>query len=51
MSHAAAPDLPGLLRRGDVVVANDAATIPASLAGVLIYAGLKLIKPSASGSS
>jgi len=31
--HGVAPDLPRLVRAGDVVVANDAATLPASLAG------------------
>ena len=34
LAHRAAADLPCLLRRGDLVVANDAATIPASLHGV-----------------
>ena len=34
IAHRAAADLPTLLRRGDLVVANDAATIPASLYGV-----------------
>jgi S-adenosylmethionine:tRNA ribosyltransferase-isomerase len=33
MSHHAARDLPALVRAGDVVVANDAATLPASLTG------------------
>jgi S-adenosylmethionine:tRNA ribosyltransferase-isomerase len=31
--HRSARDLPALVRRGDVVVANDAATLPASLTG------------------
>ena len=31
--HRVARDLPRLVRAGDVVVANDAATLPASLAG------------------
>jgi S-adenosylmethionine:tRNA ribosyltransferase-isomerase len=33
LSHHAARDLPALVRPGDVVVANDAATLPASLTG------------------
>ena len=33
ISHHLASDLPSLLQRGDLVVANDAATIPASLHG------------------
>ena len=33
IAHRAARDLPGLVRAGDVVVANDAATLPASLTG------------------
>jgi S-adenosylmethionine:tRNA ribosyltransferase-isomerase len=33
LSHHAARDLPALVRAGDVVVANDAATLPASLTG------------------
>ena len=32
-------DLPSLLRRGDLVVANDAATLPASLSGVHVPSG------------
>ena len=32
--HAPRTALPGLLRRGDLVVANDAATLPASLRGI-----------------
>jgi S-adenosylmethionine:tRNA ribosyltransferase-isomerase len=34
VAHRRARDLPTLLRAGDVVVANDAATLPASLSGV-----------------
>jgi S-adenosylmethionine:tRNA ribosyltransferase-isomerase len=34
ISHRARADFPALIRRGDLVVANDAATLPASLAGV-----------------
>lgn len=34
ISHRARADFPALVRAGDVVVANDAATLPASLAGV-----------------
>src|SRR5688500_15961910 len=33
VAHRAAHDLPSLVRAGDVVVANDAATLPASLPG------------------
>src|SRR5204863_1593186 len=33
LRHARRADLPALLRSGDLVVANDAATLPASLAG------------------
>ena len=33
VSHHRAADLPSLLQRGDLVVANDAATLPASLQG------------------
>ena len=33
IAHRRAHDLPSLVRAGDVVVANDAATLPASLAG------------------
>ena len=33
ISHHRAADLPLLLHRGDLVVANDAATLPASLMG------------------
>lgn len=38
-SHHASTDLPDLLRRGDLVVANDAATIPASLTGMHLPTG------------
>src|SRR5438045_1873008 len=34
ISHHIAADLPGFIRRGDLVIANDAATLPASLAGI-----------------
>lgn len=34
MAHRRAHDLPDLVRPGDVVVANDAATLPASLTGI-----------------
>ena len=34
VSHRAATDLPALLREHDLLVANDAATLPASLSGV-----------------
>ena len=34
ITHRARADFPGLIRDGDIVVANDAATLPASLAGV-----------------
>lgn len=36
VSHHPAGDLPAFLERGDLVVANDAATLPASLTGVHI---------------
>lgn len=39
VSHHAAGDLPALLRRGDLVVANDAATLPASLQGTHVPTG------------
>ena len=39
VSHHAASDLPSLLQRGDLVVANDAATIPASLHGTHVRTG------------
>lgn len=37
--HSRARDFPALLRRGDLVVANDAATIPASFRGVHVPTG------------
>jgi S-adenosylmethionine:tRNA ribosyltransferase-isomerase len=37
--HHLARDFPALLRRGDLVIANDAATIPASLRGVHVPTG------------
>ena len=37
--HAPRAALPGFLRRGDLVVANDAATLPASLRGVHVRTG------------
>ena len=40
IAHRHAADLPTLLRRGDLVVANDAATIPASLHGTHVPTGL-----------
>lgn len=40
--HHHARDFPALLRRGDLVVANDAATIPASLRGVHVPTGRAL---------
>lgn len=39
VSHAHATGLPALLQRGDLVVANDAATIPASLQGTHVPTG------------
>jgi S-adenosylmethionine:tRNA ribosyltransferase-isomerase len=39
LSHHRAANLPSLLRRGDLVVANDAATIPASLRGTHLPTG------------
>ena len=39
MSHAARSRLADFLRRGDVLVANDAATLPASLHGVHLSSG------------
>ena len=39
-AHHHAADLPALLHRGDLVVANDAATIPASLHGTHLPTGL-----------
>jgi len=39
VSHHRAADLPSLLQRGDLVVANDAATLPASLLGTHLPTG------------
>jgi S-adenosylmethionine:tRNA ribosyltransferase-isomerase len=39
IGHRTRPDLPSLLRPGDLVVANDAATLPASLTGVHLPTG------------
>jgi S-adenosylmethionine:tRNA ribosyltransferase-isomerase len=39
VSHHRAADLPSLLQRGDLVVANDAATLPASLQGTHLRTG------------
>ena len=39
VSHHTAGDLPALLRRGDLVIANDAATLPASLHGTHVPTG------------
>ena len=39
LREVSATALPGLLRAGDVVVANDAATLPASLHGMLLRTG------------
>jgi S-adenosylmethionine:tRNA ribosyltransferase-isomerase len=39
ITHHARSDFPALLRRGDVIVANDAATLPASLSGVHVPSG------------
>jgi S-adenosylmethionine:tRNA ribosyltransferase-isomerase len=39
VSHHRAADLPSLLQRGDLVVANDAATLPASLQGTHLPTG------------
>src|SRR5215218_2497526 len=39
ISHAARVDFPRLLRPGDLVVANDAATLPASLSGEHVPSG------------
>ncbi|HSN20672.1 MAG TPA: S-adenosylmethionine:tRNA ribosyltransferase-isomerase [Usitatibacter sp.] len=39
LSHRPRRELPSLLARGDLVVANDAATLPASLAGVHVRTG------------
>lgn len=42
ISHRTHRDLPALLRRGDLVVANDAATVPSSLAGVHVQTGAEI---------
>jgi len=42
VAHRRAADLPTLLHRGDLVVANDAATIPASLHGTHLPTGLPI---------
>jgi len=42
VSHGYASSLPDLLHRGDLVVANDAATIPASLHGIHVSTGRRL---------
>jgi S-adenosylmethionine:tRNA ribosyltransferase-isomerase len=39
ITHAKRRDLPVLLRPGDIVVANDAATLPASLTGIHVDSG------------
>ena len=39
ITHRARADFPALVREGDVVVANDAATLPASLTGVHLPTG------------
>ena len=39
LMHAARERLPDFLRRGDLLIANDAATLPASLAGVHLGSG------------
>jgi S-adenosylmethionine:tRNA ribosyltransferase-isomerase len=39
ITHCARADFPTLVREGDVVVANDAATLPASLAGIHVPTG------------
>jgi S-adenosylmethionine:tRNA ribosyltransferase-isomerase len=39
VTHRARSDLPRLVRPGDLVIANDAATLPASLAGVHLPTG------------
>jgi S-adenosylmethionine:tRNA ribosyltransferase-isomerase len=42
IAHHRAADLPTLLHRGDLIVANDAATIPASLHGTHVPTGLPI---------
>jgi len=39
ITHHAAADLPSFIRRGDLIVANDAATLPASLAATHVRTG------------
>ena len=39
VTHHARAEFPSLVRRGDLVIANDAATLPASLAGVHVATG------------
>jgi S-adenosylmethionine:tRNA ribosyltransferase-isomerase len=39
ITHGAAADLPRFIRRGDLIVANDAATLPASLAATHVRTG------------
>jgi len=39
VTHLARPEFPSCVRRGDVVIANDAATLPASLVGVHVATG------------
>jgi S-adenosylmethionine:tRNA ribosyltransferase-isomerase len=39
ITHHAAADLPRFIRRGDLIVANDAATLPASLAATHVRTG------------
>src|SRR5215471_19285408 len=39
ITHHAADDLPRFIRRGDLIVANDAATLPASLAATHVRTG------------
>ena len=39
VTHRARAEFPGLVREGDIVIANDAATLPASLSGVHLPTG------------
>lgn len=39
ITHHAAADLPSFIGRGDLIVANDAATLPASLAATHVHSG------------
>src|SRR5215469_5863654 len=39
ITHHPAADLPRFIRRGDLIVANDAATLPASLAATHVRSG------------